>query len=86
MTSLMALLVSSLILNANYANIDLVVEPQVQYVYAEAPAVPPSTDRLGGKSTRRVRGMILPPMKAKQPTIINQIRLVFPPLDLSERG
>lgn len=88
MSTFLAILLSSWMLgNVNISIPEEKLEYKVQYVYAEAPATKGSQDDLsyGGKTVTR-RGIILPPIPIKKLTIIDTIKVIFPPIDLSERG
>ena len=85
MTSLIALLVSTLVLS----HIPMTQEEPktaVQYFYAEAPEQYGSPDRPGRTAKRTERFMIIPPPPTKYINIWETIRLAFPPVDLSEKG
>ena len=86
MTSLLALLISTLALGY----IPLAPEEPkvaVQYFYAEAPANYGSADNLDySDGGREERFMIIPPPPIKHVNIWKAIRLVFPPVDFTERG
>ena len=85
MTSLLALLISTLTLS----HIPLAPEEpkvSVKYFYATAPEQYGSPDTLRHISNREERFMIIPPPPIKHVNIWEVIKLAFPPVDVSERG
>ena len=84
MTSLLTLLISTLALG------HIPLEPEepkvaVQYFYATAPEQYGSPDTPRHISNREERFMIIPP-PTKHINIWKTIKIIFPPVDLSERG
>lgn len=85
MISLFTLLISTMALSYVPVIQDEQVE-EIVYFYAEPPDNYGSADNLNHSSWKRTKRFMLVSPPTKRINIWKTIRMVFPPIDLSERG